>query len=84
MAARIGAHLMGLSGVAALLPPETNIVIFDLTEDAPDAEAVVAEMSERGIRIGALAARRIRVVTHLDVGPAEEAALTEALSVVLG
>lgn len=84
MAARIGAHLMGLSGVGAVLAPETNIVIFDLARDAPDAAAVAAEMTERGIRFGALADRRMRIVTHLDVGPADEAALTEALSAVLG
>lgn len=84
MAARIGAHLTGLSGVEAVLAPETNIVIFDLTGEAPDGASVVAGMARRGIRIGALTDRRMRIVTHLDVGPADEAALTEALSAVLG
>ena len=84
MAARIGARLMELPGVAGVLAPETNIVIFDLAAEAPDATAIVAEMAERGIRFGALAARRMRIVTHLDVGAAEESALAEALNAVLG
>jgi threonine aldolase len=42
---------------------ETNIVIFEL-DDAP---ARAAELAEHGVDIGALDARRMRAVTHLDV-----------------
>jgi len=84
MATRIAAHLVGLPGVASLLPPETNIVIFDLADEAPDADGLVAGMEARGIRIGALGPRRIRVVTHMDVGAADETALLAAFDALLG
>ena len=84
MAGRIAAQLQSLSGVAQVLKPDTNIVIFDLTDDAPDANVVVNEMAAKGIRFGALSARRMRIVTHLDVGSDEEAALAKALTEVLG
>ncbi len=84
MASRIAEHLNGLAGVAGLLTPETNIVIFDLAEDAPTAGSVVDQMESRGIRVGALGVRRMRIVTHMDVGAADQAVLTAALSEILG
>jgi len=84
MAERIAAHLAGLPGVTSFLPPQTNILIFDLDVDAPDAGHVVEAMAARDIRIGALGPRRIRVVTHKDVGAADEAMLCAALSDLLG
>ena len=57
-----------------LLIVDTNIVIFDLIGDAPEAARVVAAMQERDIRVGALGKRRMRMVTHLDVN-AEDAEL---------
>ena len=42
---------------------ETNIVIFE-TDDAPGR---AEELRREGVDIGALDARRIRAVTHLDV-----------------
>lgn len=84
MAARIAAHLGGLPGVAQALTPDTNIVIFDLSDDAPAADVVASQMMEKGIRFGALGPQRMRIVTHMDVGPDDEAALTTALTAVLG
>lgn len=46
---------------------ETNIVLFHLAEDAPDAPAVVAAARKRGVLVLAFAPRTIRAVTHLDV-----------------
>jgi len=47
---------------------ETNIVIWDLSPDVPlDAAAFVARAREKGLLINAVAARRLRAVTHLDV-----------------
>src|SRR5579862_9768382 len=46
---------------------QTNIVIFRTTEGAPDAATVVARAKEKGVLIGAFAARTLRAVTHLDV-----------------
>jgi threonine aldolase len=55
---------------------QTNIVVFRLTDDAPDAPAVVARARERGVLIFAIGPRTIRAVTHLDVSrkQCEEAA----------
>jgi threonine aldolase len=46
---------------------QTNILVFRLTSDAPDAHAVVRQARERGLLIFAFDARTIRAVTHLDV-----------------
>jgi len=58
---------------------ETNIVIFDVPGDA---NAAVAALLERGVRMGAMGPRTIRAVTHLDVSPAQvERALDAARAV---
>ena len=56
--------LTARAGVELLAKPETNMVIFRV----PDAAGVVARAAERGVRLGAVSADRIRAVTHLDVG----------------
>ena len=66
-ARRLAEGLAGLPGI--VLDPasvETNIVIFEL-RGAIDAETAVAALLERGIRMGAMGARSVRAVTHLDV-----------------
>ena len=45
----------------------TNIVIFRLAPDAPDAATIVARARERGVLVSAFAARTVRLVTHLNV-----------------
>jgi threonine aldolase len=50
---------------------ETNIVIWDLTAEVPfDAAEYVARCKTAGLLINAVAARRLRAVTHLDVDAA--------------
>jgi len=46
---------------------QTNIVMFRLADDAPDAAAVVAQARERGVALFAFGLRTLRAVTHLDV-----------------
>ena len=46
---------------------QTNILIFDLAEGAPDATAVVTRAGERGVLMFSFGPRTIRLVTHLDV-----------------
>jgi threonine aldolase len=46
---------------------ETNIVVVDLADTKPDAAAVVADCADEGVLFAAIAPRRIRLVTHLDV-----------------
>ena len=45
----------------------TNIIVFNLTAEAPDAPTVVARARDRGVLVIAFGARTIRLVTHLDV-----------------
>ncbi|TLZ81233.1 MAG: low specificity L-threonine aldolase [Methanobacteriota archaeon] len=66
-ARRLAEGLAGLPGVK--LDPatiETNIVFFELTGSLT-AAAAVERLLARGVRMGALGARTIRAVTHLDV-----------------
>ena len=46
---------------------QTNIVVFGLSERAPDAHSIVAEARRRGVLIYAFGPKTIRAVTHLDV-----------------
>jgi threonine aldolase len=62
-------RLAGLRGVAIdLATVQSNIVIFQMAEWAPDAAAIVAGAREAGVLVSAFAARTLRAVTHLDVG----------------
>lgn len=46
---------------------KTNIIVFNLSENAPEAAAVVFRANEKGVLIFAFGPKTIRVVTHLDV-----------------
>jgi len=46
---------------------QTNILVFGLTEDGPDAPTVVARARDRGVLVFAFGPRTVRAVTHLDV-----------------
>lgn len=46
---------------------QTNIVVFRLAEDAPDAVTVVARARERGVLVFPFGPRTVRAVTHLGV-----------------
>lgn len=58
---------------------QTNIVVFDLAEGAPDAATFVAGAREAGVLLFPFGARRVRAVTHLDVGAAQCEAAAEVL-----
>ncbi|HEY8624004.1 MAG TPA: GntG family PLP-dependent aldolase, partial [Casimicrobiaceae bacterium] len=45
----------------------TNILVFTLAPDAPDAPTVVTRARERGVLVFAFTPRMLRAVTHLDV-----------------
>ncbi len=49
----------------------TNILVFNLAAEAPDANTVVTRARERGVLIFAFGPRTIRAVTHLDVSREE-------------
>ena len=46
---------------------QTNILVFRLGADAPDAASVVTQARARGVLIFAFGPRTLRAVTHLDV-----------------
>ena len=63
---------------------QTNILVFGLTADAPDAPTVVSRARERGVQIFAFGPRTIRAVTHLDVSRDQCAQAAEVLLEVIG
>ncbi len=77
----------GLAGVRGidldLATVQTNIVIFRTTEGAPDAATVVARAKEKGVLVGAFAARTLRAVTHLDVSRDQTKRAAEVLAAAM-
>jgi threonine aldolase len=55
---------------AAVVPPESNIVMVDLPEDMGAAAFAKSAMA-RGVRVSVWTATRVRTVMHLDVTSAE-------------
>ncbi len=64
-AKQIGESLNNLSYVKAVLPVDTNIIIFDLKEGM-SAEQFIAKVAEKNIKVAAFGKQTIRMVTHLD------------------
>jgi len=58
---------------------QTNIVVFALAPDAPDAAALVAAARARGVWVNALGSRTIRALTHRDVTREQCASAAEIL-----
>ncbi|HEX4684937.1 MAG TPA: GntG family PLP-dependent aldolase, partial [Gemmatimonadaceae bacterium] len=65
--ARLLAETVDGAGGARVVPPDTNIVMIDLS--SPVAGAVAARAREREILVSEWSPTRIRLVTHLDVSP---------------
>ncbi len=63
---------------------QTNIVVFQLADTAPDAATVVARSREQGVLLNAFGPRMVRAVTHLDVDEAQVRAAAERLRALLG
>lgn len=84
LAASLAGRIAALPGVARVLPAETNIVIFDLADTAPDAATLCQLLRDDGVRVSQFGPRRVRVVTHLDVDAAAGDALIAALERRLG
>jgi threonine aldolase len=65
-ARRLAEGLGGLPGVA-VAPPETNIVMADVTATGRSVDSVLGALARRGVAMGAFGGGRIRAVLHLDV-----------------
>ena len=46
---------------------QTNIVIFHMDDDAPDAATIAARAKEAGVLVTVFGPRTLRAVAHLDV-----------------
>lgn len=83
---RIAETLKALPKVDHVYPGDTNIVMFDTAADGPTADELVDSLMERGYRIGAFPAfgpRRVRIVTHLNVGDEQVDGLRDQLTDLL-
>ncbi|MEM8958495.1 MAG: threonine aldolase family protein [Pseudomonadota bacterium] len=80
LARDIARRIADLPAIKNVLPADTNIVIADLSEDAPDGRTVRALLAEKGVTVTVVGHKRLRMVTHLDVGPSDVDALLEALA----
>jgi threonine aldolase len=75
-AAILAGELAKQPWVSAVLPTETNIVLFDTIEPATD---VAKKLEAKGIRAVPTGANRIRFVLHLDISPAMVEYVVKAL-----
>jgi len=62
---------------------QSNIVIFNLTKDAPEAATVVNRAKDYGVLIFAFGKRTIRAVTHMDVSKTQCKQAAEILLKIL-
>ena len=82
-ARRIAERLAKSSRIALdLATVQTNIIVFRLDAEAPDAATVVARARERGVLVFAFGPRTIRAVTHLDVSRAQCEEAAEVLAAI--
>ena len=66
-------------------PPDevqTNVVMARLTGSERDAVALARALDEQGVRVVPWAPETLRIVTHMDVGPADVERLEAALATV--
>ncbi len=64
--ARTLERLIDGAGGATVVPPDTNIVMIDLSSRHVAAD-IVAAARQRGVRVAEWSPTRLRMVTHLDV-----------------
>jgi threonine aldolase len=82
-ARRLAEGAAGLEGMEAV-PPDTNIVMLDLTREDRSVPEVLGALAESGVLMVPFGPRRIRAVTHLDVDDRGIDRALEALKGVLG
>jgi threonine aldolase len=70
--------------VIDLATVQTNILVFRLAPDAPDAMTLVAKARERGVLLNAFGPRTVRAVTHLDVSRDQCVRAADVLVEVVG
>jgi threonine aldolase len=63
---------------------QTNILVFSLAPDAPDAATVVARARDLGVLVFAFGPRTVRAVTHLDLSREQCRRAAEILLGIVG
>ncbi|MEO8967891.1 MAG: threonine aldolase family protein [Solirubrobacteraceae bacterium] len=81
-AATISTRLAAVPGLS-VRPGATNIVVFDLRPDAPDAATTIAAVRDQNVLVMAFGPRTLRAVTHLDVTAEQCERAAEVLAGVL-
>jgi threonine aldolase len=77
--------LAGLRGIQLdLATAQTNIIVFEMGEGAPDAAAIAARAKEFGVLLSVFGPRKLRAVTHLDVTREDCARAAENLARAIG
>lgn len=66
-AQQLAASLAQMEHVVECKPPETNIVLFEVTPEIGTAAEVSEKLNDRGVGAAPFGAQIIRLVTHLDV-----------------
>ncbi len=79
LAQYIAGHLKSVLAVKHVHPVETNIVLVDLDETSPDARETARLLRENDVTVTVVGKRRLRIVTHLDVGQSDADALVAAM-----
>jgi threonine aldolase len=77
-AKRLADGLREINGVSINHQVDTNIVVFDVSQTGVDAGALAGRLKERGVLVGAVDSKTMRVVTHYDV---DDAGVEQALDV---
>ncbi|PHI21920.1 threonine aldolase [Lewinellaceae bacterium SD302] len=67
-AKRLGEAIKELPYVTNLIPPQSNILIFDLKEES--ADSFLARLKDKGVEAVPFGPKTIRFTTHLDVNDA--------------
>lgn len=65
--------------VKSIMPVETNIIIFEVNSPYTAAH-ITGKLKERGVLVNAVSARRVRMVTHLDISPAMAEAACDVIA----
>jgi len=68
-ARRLADLCAGIPGIQ-VVPPETNILMLDVTRPGLDAPTVVDRLASRDVLVTAFTRSRVRAVTHLDIDDA--------------
>jgi threonine aldolase len=65
--------------IGAVQPVDTNIVLASLVDEAPDAPIIAQQLADQGVKVTKVGRRRLRIVTHMDVGRGEAEKLVAAV-----